>query len=422
MKGRILFTICILLLFSCAGPKSVLHTKVNNSLSVPSFQNHFLGLLVYDPQTRDTLYAQNANKYFTPASNTKIVSLFTALQLLPDSLPALHYWIHADTLIVEGTGDPTPLHPYFKDSTALKFMKRFLHVKWHPALFEENKFGPGWAWDDYDQYYSPERGSLPLYGNVVAMHQADRLEVAPAYFKDSVTVATTRWNRDLIANRFYYPPESQDTLETPFITDSTLTKRLLEKVLQKPLTLTHDRPEEIPNLLLGMPADTVYTRMMEVSDNFVADQLLVMASAMLSDTLSDALARKYILEHQLADLKHPPRWVDGSGLSRYTLFTPTDMVQILEKLYHQISKERLHTFFHHWGGNLPNADGSPGTEKTYIYAKSGSLSNNYCLSGYLETRSGKTLLFSFMNNHYMEPTSTIKAQMERVLQTLYETY
>ena len=33
-----------------------------------------------------------------------------------------------------------------------------------------------------------------------------------------------------------------------------------------------------------------------------------------------------MLENQLKDIKQQPRWVDGSGLSRYNLFSPMSFV------------------------------------------------------------------------------------------------
>jgi D-alanyl-D-alanine carboxypeptidase/D-alanyl-D-alanine-endopeptidase (penicillin-binding protein 4) len=52
---------------------------------------------------------------------------------------------------------------------------------------------------------------------------------------------------------------------------------------------------------------------------------------------------------------------------------------------------------------------------SYLHAKTGSMRHVYNLSGFLETKSGKTLLFSFMNNNFSAPASVLKNEMERVL-------
>ena len=171
-----------------------------------------------------------------------------------------------------------------------------------------------------------------------------------------------------------------------------------------------------------MASDTVLRRMMHESDNFLAEQLLLLGSSTLSDTLSSAMARKNILENQLRDLKQRPRWVDGSGLSRYNLFTPESMVSVLSKMYTDIPRQRLFSYFPTGGETGTLEDWYAGNHNPYVYAKSGSLSNVYCLSGYLLTKSGKTLIFSFMNNHFQHPTSEVKKEMERIFEEIRDTY
>jgi D-alanyl-D-alanine carboxypeptidase/D-alanyl-D-alanine-endopeptidase (penicillin-binding protein 4) len=162
--------------------------------------------------------------------------------------------------------------------------------------------------------------------------------------------------------------------------------------------------------------------MMHESDNLIAEQLLLIASAVLTDTLSSTLARDYILDTYLADLPQKPRWVDGSGLSRYNLFTPASMIYVLEKLYKEVPQTRLFTLFPAGGQSGTLEDWYAGNTEPYVYAKSGTLGNTYCLSGYLKTTSGKVLLFSFMNNHFMEPTSSIKKKIGHILKSIRDTY
>ena len=411
-----------LFLIGCASTKKKIARTTDTALASPFYDNQLTGFLVLDTNTNDTLYAHNSKKYFTPASNTKIFTLYAALQFLPAEVPALKYIDQKDTLYIEGTGDPSFLHPFIKDSTALNFLRGYKNIAVHLNNFEEDAYGPGWSWGDYQYYYQPERSPLPIYGNVVTLLNSKGLHVAPSYFKDKVVPINFARQRDLDANVFYFGKSRRDTVEIPYKTDSTLTRQLLEEVLEKKVKITDRMPSGDKSILYGQPSDTLYQRMMHESDNMIAEQLLLLASATVSDTLSSERVRDSILKNQLSDLKQPPRWVDGSGLSRYNLFTPEAMVHVLHKMYKEIPKERLFSLFPAAGVSGTLEDWDYGNAEPYIYAKSGSLSNNYCISGYLITKSGKTLIFSFMNNHFRAPTSEVKKRMQRIFEEIRDSY
>lgn len=389
-----------------------------------SFNNeeYFQGILIYDPLKKDTLYSHNSKKYFTPASNTKIFTLYAALKTLPQNIPSLHYATQNDTLFIEGTGDPTFLHPFFKDSTILQLTKPYTHISLSLTNFKDTKFGPGWAWEDYDTYYSAERGSFPIYGNVVQIHNANGLQVSPNYFKSQVIPLSYIKNREWDRNTFYFDTNRMDTLETPFIVDSTLIKGLLENVLHKKIRLVAHMPQVTKQILYSIPSDSLYKRMMQESDNFLAEQLLILVSSALSDTLNSAKARAYTMNTYFTELKQPPKWVDGSGLSRYNLFTPESMVYVLDKMYREIPRERLLNFFPVGGvsGTLKNSFGGDG--QPYIFAKSGAMGNTYNLSGYLLTRSGKLLIFSFMNNHFIKSAQEVRDSMQSIFEWYRDNY
>jgi D-alanyl-D-alanine carboxypeptidase/D-alanyl-D-alanine-endopeptidase (penicillin-binding protein 4) len=97
------------------------------------------------------------------------------------------------------------------------------------------------------------------------------------------------------------------------------------------------------------------------------------------------------------------------------------MVALLQKIYAKVPQERLFKI-------LP-AGGKSGTlknlfkeEPPFIFAKTGSLSNVYNLSGYLITKKGKILAFSFMNNNFTKPTADVRKEVERILTAVRDKY
>ena len=126
LKKTLLLFGFVMMLMACKSTKITKH--IDKTLDAEFYKNQFTGLLVINPKTYDTIFNHNADKYFSPASNTKIVTLYTALQLLPDSIPAFKYSVEKDTISILGTGDPSFLHSFFKDSTALNLAKNYAKV------------------------------------------------------------------------------------------------------------------------------------------------------------------------------------------------------------------------------------------------------------------------------------------------------
>ncbi|QED39147.1 D-alanyl-D-alanine carboxypeptidase [Antarcticibacterium arcticum] len=415
---------------SCTTYKTVNKTFENST----AFRQGFSGLVVYDPETNKTLYEHNAEKYFTPASNIKLFSLYTGLKILGDSVPALEYFYNNDTLVFSGTGDPSLLNPDLPDSRVLHFLKNIkAPLAYIPPVTEEKIFGPGWAWDDYNSYYSVERTPLPIYGNRVSFQQkqgSEAMKVYPASFKDSLFTETPAGasqsgiKRDQGKNRFvFYPYQKPGFLnqDVPFKFSSELLVKLLSDTLQKEVRIfTGAVPASAEkNTVYSIHVDSMYKRMMEVSDNFIAEQILLLASKTISDTLNAGIAIRHMKENFLRDLPDEAYWVDGSGLSRYNLVTPRSMIKLLSKIEKEVPRERLFNMLA-TGGKSGTLKNSYIAEPPYIFAKTGTLRNNHSLSGFLRAKSGKILIFSFMNSNYTVPTSEIKTQMELILRNFYE--
>jgi D-alanyl-D-alanine carboxypeptidase/D-alanyl-D-alanine-endopeptidase (penicillin-binding protein 4) len=123
----------------------------------------------------------------------------------------------------------------------------------------------------------------------------------------------------------------------------------------------------------------------------------------------------------LTNLPDKPQWYDGSGLSRYNLFTPRSMVILLDNIYKMVPKERLFSVLPAGGvsGTIRNQYKS--TTTPYVYAKTGTLRYNHSLSGFLVTNKGRVLIFSFMHNNFASNVSNIRSAMEKVLLHIRET-
>ena len=419
----ILLLVTISLLVSCASnytPRFQRYFK--KELQDPFYSNHFTGVMVLDAESGDTLYAHQADRYFTPASNTKIATLFAALEMLPDTLPALRYRIDSDTLHFTGTGDPSFLHPYFKDSTALRLLSDHRHPIWYAGNYSDEHFAPGWAWEDYPYTFSTERSVLPIYGNTIQVIPGQSYQVIPSFFSDSTSLSDIATTRFEYRNQFRIKPPIRDTLSLPFITSAETSTALLENIIGQPVQRVDAILSGELSVLKSIPRDSVCKKMMVDSDNFLAEQLMVLVSSQVTDTLSFIAARDRMLDGPLVDLDDPPRWVDGSGLSRYNLFTPKWISGVLHKMYKKYPREQLFNLFPVGGVSGTLSDWYGDTEAPYVYAKSGTLGNNYNLSGYLITDSGNTLIFSIMNNHFRSPNRDVRQQLDQTLRWLKTHY
>ena len=396
--------------------------------------DHFTGFALYDLDNKKMIYELNDDKYFTPASNTKLFTFYTCLKMLGDSVPALKYVIRNDSLIFWGTGDPSFLHSDLKGINAFNFLKNSGKKLFFSAGSYTNAFyGPGWAWDDYGDYYQAEITDLPIEDNVAVLYadKNDSLQIKPAYLKKYLECDTAygpaafRVKRDFVSNTFIYPfmPLPKNfRQEIPWKTSAELTAALLMDTLKQPVTLVHIPIPADVKTIYNANADSVYRRMLQPSDNFIAEQLLLACSSLKFNTLNTDSVINYSKAHFLNDLPDTVQWVDGSGLSRYNLFTPRSIIALLCKILDEVKNEELvHSIFPA-GGTTGSIRKIYKTEngQPFVWAKTGSLSNNYNQSGYLITKKGKHLAFSFMNNNFTRPVTEVRDELVRIITFIHD--
>ncbi|MTI39681.1 D-alanyl-D-alanine carboxypeptidase [Fulvivirga lutimaris] len=392
---------------------------------------HHAGLLVVDAETGKALISHNADKHFIPASNTKILTLFSSLKAIGDKIPALYYHEQGDSLIFWGSGDPSLFYKDLPESPAYDFLKTASKdLYFSDANFSGSHYGNGWAWDDYDYSYAVERSSLPLYGNYLKARKPETstyLTVEPKFFKQYFWMGDSARESGISRlyenNAFVYTPAINKSVDrnVPVKSNPLITVGLLSDTLKRTVRYVDMPLANGYKTLYGLPADTLYKVMMQVSDNFIAEQLMITIAGLVSDSLDTDIGIDYIKENYFIAIPDMPRWVDGSGLSRYNLITPRSIVWLWKEILAMKEREALFPLLA-TGGESGTIKNYYKSDPPYIYGKTGTLSNNHCLSGYLITNKGKLLIFSFINNNYPTSSTPIKKKMEQILWEIHQKY
>jgi D-alanyl-D-alanine carboxypeptidase/D-alanyl-D-alanine-endopeptidase (penicillin-binding protein 4) len=233
--------------------------------------------------------------------------------------------------------------------------------------------------------------------------------------------------RERDANRYRITEgrERSAVREVPFVTGvADAARELLRDTLAKPVesfdtsNAAASKALSRRRVLHSRPTDSMLRPMMVRSDNFFAEQTLLMAGRRLTGRLDDDESLSRITKTLFAGLPQTPRWADGSGLSRYNLFTPMDFVWILDRMRTEFGMERIRGLFPTPGtGTLRSY--SP-MLKGSLYAKTGTLSGVVSLSGFLRTRKGRWLVFSIIINNHRRQSQEMRSLIERLLHQIWE--
>jgi D-alanyl-D-alanine carboxypeptidase/D-alanyl-D-alanine-endopeptidase (penicillin-binding protein 4) len=390
--------------------------------------NHYTGFALYDNVTNKPIFELDANKPAIPASNTKLFTLYTALNMLGDSIPGLRYITKGDSLIFWGTGDPSFLHPDLKSRKIYDFLKNTDKKLFYSNSNSSSDFAGS-------SIYQIAMVSMPVIENTGRAYadKDGKLKLSPAFLEESLKMDTSfhprtfTVRRDDKTNTFTYPdmPVPVNFKQTLYLVPGAqLTSLFLSDTLKKQVNTLNMRLPQHAKTLFSVPSDTLYRRMMLPSDNYLAEQILYVCSSLLPGKLSVDSAIAYSSRNFLSDLPDKFQWRDGSGLSRNNLFSPRSIITTLIKIKEKIgNEERLL--------NLFPAGGVSGTIRTayqtdngvpFVWAKTGTLSNVHLQGGYFITRKGKKYMFSFMNNNFLIPTADIRNEMVRIITDFHNKY
>jgi D-alanyl-D-alanine carboxypeptidase/D-alanyl-D-alanine-endopeptidase (penicillin-binding protein 4) len=385
-----------------------------------------IGIAIYNDTKGQWLTKYQSDHYFTPASNTKILATYLGLEFLGDSLPGWKMAENTDTLFLMPLGDPSFMHPEFSYQPVVELIKNT--TKQIVVLGNQKDqfeiFGSGWSWNDYAEDYQPERSRMPIYGNVVHFYQSNQklTSIKPFYFfrdyADLDKVEEKNWTRNMSGNFFQTTNESNKRkyFQVPFsqqFGQMQLPVNLLRDTLGKQIRFQKDVIGSNKNFktIKTVPTDSLLKIMMLRSDNFYADQIVLMASEKLLGRMDDAALIDTVSKKYFSNLPQRMRWVDGSGLSRYNLNTPENYIAILKEMQAKFGEERVKNIFEKGGEGTISAyyKKFPGT----IFAKTGTLGGQVALSGFIYTPKQQKLYFSVLVANHLSPSS---AQVRRAVE------
>jgi len=440
---RITYFISIILVLSSCSFQQKISKSAKQVINDSSLLTAHVGISIYDTESGKYWYNYQGDKYFVPASNTKIPTCYAAMKYLGDSLKCFLTMENDTALFVLPSADPTFLHPDYKTQPAFDFLKRSNKKLYTTDLkWKSEGLGSGWSWNDYNESYMAERSPLPIYGNVLKWvqemdtnHKAQPIsiysipEIGWSVNFSDINARNFNVKRNIAENEFelIQGKEKYKELYVPFVTHGIKSSlELLSDTLGKKISLMNEqmitklfaKVDLAVRYIKTQTTDSLLKLMMHRSDNFFAEQSLLMVSNERLGVMNDAKIIDTLLKTDFKDLPQRPRWADGSGLSRYNLFTPQDFVTILNKMKNEFGMERIKAIFPTGGsGTISNYYKA---DSNFIFAKTGTLSGVVALSGFVYTKKGKLLIFSTLVNNHQASSTAVRRAVEKFIQGIRE--
>jgi len=133
-----------LAVLSILGLSSCASGLLRKTTEFEKIHHGFTGIILLDAESGKNIYQYNAHKSFTPASNNKILSLYSAIKSLEDSIITFRYRETEDSLIFSATGDPGLLDPEVSSNITLQFLRNSKDS----IYYQKANWNKDYAYDD----------------------------------------------------------------------------------------------------------------------------------------------------------------------------------------------------------------------------------------------------------------------------------
>ncbi len=403
LRATLLFLLCTATASSRADD---LPSQIDSLVSQPSFTGARWGICIYSLTKDSLIYGRDADKLFVPASTVKLLTSAAALDSLgPDYRFETAFFadgpldsagtLHGD-LIMRGSGDPT-LRDVFDengipsafqqiaDSLCQKGLKRIQgRLVGDARAWPREAPCPSWEVGDFAEDWMPLTGTLSLNRNDVAA------DTALCVLLEAGANSTV----------FLGP---SPTLHFLSVFHSALRDAGIHVSGEK---IANSNPAR-PSLLYvhaSAPLSEILKRMNKWSDNFYAEQVCRVLGGGTGLRGVEAIYKFVVRAGVNGD---EIRLEDASGLSRKNLISPAAIVQILKFMHRHPCAEAYEQSLAVMGVDGTLARRPPAAPDAEARAKTGTLDYASALSGYLKTKTGEEIAFSFICNNFLTSVQTV---------------
>ena len=434
-----------------AAQVAALQRTIEKLLASPTLRGAQIGLIAIDTVRGTTLYSQNADQEFMPASNFKLLAGSAVLSILGTNFSYLtsvgsdgapQNGTIAGNIYLRGGGDALLGAKDIDDAASAVAAQGVKSISGSVVTdathFDSVRYGYGWSWDDLPYYYAPVVTALELEDGVVHMYFSPG---AAAGAQAGITIQPVSSAFTVDNQLVTGAPKSRDTSELVRPWDQPLTIRITGSYPADAKTSGDVHPAvpdpqsyagDVFAKALAAHGVTVAGQMQTGKMPAAATLLWTKHSEALPQLLadfwypSDNLMGEMFLRELGVRLKGEPGTVengialedqylksagidpstvtisDGSGLSSYDRITPRDLLLILQNDWNSPNRDVVLDALPVAGvrGSLKSSYKGTAAENN-VFAKTGSISHVRTISGYVKTKTHGPVTFSFMINQWV---------------------
>lgn len=434
-----------------------LNTSIEAVINRPIFNRVRWGILVQSQTSGKTLYSRDSEKFFIPASNTKLFTTAAALLQLGEKFRfrTSIYQNSPGVLRVVGRGDPS-LNNQQLQLLAQKLKQQ--NINEIKLLIADDSYvkgdivHPTWEWEDVQADYGAPSGSFILNENTFS------LQVLPETVGKTTKIL---WDDNSESQRWRVMNQSAtvDKNQPNYINVSrslsaptlTFTGQIAADSQPYKVTLPVVDPSYFflrrfrnilatENITLGQttvfsgginqqevafvespPLSELITETNVVSNNVYAEALLRALAVKRTGTINQSSANLglEVVRETLTQLGVNPNSyfiADGSGLSRRNLISPEAVVATLQGMAKtpvgQIYKASLPVAGKN-GTLTRRFINTPAAE--IVHAKTGTLTGASSLSGYVKPPNYEPLVFSIMVNQADQSATVLRQAIDEIV-------